>query len=261
MATSADSQWVLSASKKADPHQVSSTLAPSWTFTAVRYKCLLFSHQSVAFGYGSLSKLRQLEIRFKSFKWDTAHEITCTESILLRNFTESSTMPSFRTKNPNEGTNTYLEGNQPKNKQTGRQIPNSTGYLESLPWDRPTTRVTKKWATSDSQDLQGWQDSRLPGPQYKFKASPGKVVRYYLKEQSKNRAGDIAQWQNACLAFARVWISRTGNKTKWNNTTLMQLRWGSKFTLQRVYVYTHTNTHIHVHACSHCWTHLATLDW
>ena len=68
MATSADSQWVLSASKKADPHQVSSTLAPSWTFTAVRYKCLLFSHQSVAFGYGSLSKLRQLEIRFKSFK-------------------------------------------------------------------------------------------------------------------------------------------------------------------------------------------------
>lgn len=44
----------------------------------------------------------------------------------------------------------------------------------------------------------------LSGPQCKFKASPGKVVRYDLKEQSKNRAGDIAQWSNACLACSRV---------------------------------------------------------
>lgn len=34
----------------------------------------------------------------------------------------------------------------------------------------------------------------LPGPQCKFKASPGKVIRYCLKVQSKNRAEDIAQW-------------------------------------------------------------------
>lgn len=27
-------------------------------------------------------------------------------------------MPSFRTKNPNEGSNTFLEGNQPKNEPT-----------------------------------------------------------------------------------------------------------------------------------------------
>lgn len=66
----------------------------------------------------SLRKLRQIEIRFKSFKWGIAHEAIWKESTLLRNITESSMMPSFRTKNPNEGPNTFLEGNQPKNEPT-----------------------------------------------------------------------------------------------------------------------------------------------
>lgn len=73
----------------------------------------------------------------------------------------------------------------PKVSRQEDKRPNPTGYLESLSWDFPTTRVTKKWATPDGYDLWGWQDTRPAWATVKFKASPGKVVRYYLKEQSK----------------------------------------------------------------------------
>lgn len=146
----------------------------------------------MTFGCHSLRKLWEREIRFKSLIWDIVHEITYKKITSLSNFTESSTMPSFRTKNPNEGPNRYhLEGINPetnKFKDPRLQLtPNSNkGYPGALPRPERASLLleslrhelhlrAKICSPSYSGDwLQGRQQACLS--HRKSEASPSRVI-------------------------------------------------------------------------------------